>query len=74
MSDSIVPARNSKPNPSAGAGPLPGPDQTPEASEAFHRFTARLATLDLDPPTVEILTAVLTVDLDLDTGPGDPPR
>ncbi len=34
-------------------------------SEALHRLTARLATLDLDPATVEILTAILTVDIDL---------
>ena len=33
-------------------------------NEAVHRLTARLATLDLDPQTVEILTAVLTADLD----------
>ena len=33
--------------------------------DAFHRLTARLATLDLDPATLEILTAVLTVDIDL---------
>ena len=33
-------------------------------NEAAHRLTALLANLDLDPPTVEILTAVLTVDLD----------
>ena len=31
--------------------------------DAFHRLTSRLATLDLDPATLEILTAVLTVDL-----------
>ncbi len=34
-------------------------------AEALHRLTARLATLDLDPGTLEILTAVLTVDIDL---------
>lgn len=34
-------------------------------TEALHRLTARLATLDLDPATVEILTAILTADLDL---------
>jgi hypothetical protein len=33
-------------------------------NEALHRLTARLATLDLDPQTIEILTAVLTADLD----------
>ncbi|MEW6472034.1 MAG: hypothetical protein AB1679_07175 [Actinomycetota bacterium] len=33
-------------------------------NEAAHRLTAQLATLDLDPPTVEILTAVLTADLE----------
>lgn len=38
---------------------------TPAAEEdAFHRLTSRLATLDLDPATLEILTAVLTADLD----------
>jgi hypothetical protein len=37
-------------------------------NEAIHRLTARLAVLDLDPPTVEILTAVLTVDLDAASG------
>ena len=34
-------------------------------SEALHRLTARLATLDLDPGTVEILTAILTADIEL---------
>jgi hypothetical protein len=34
-------------------------------NDAFHRLTSRLATLDLDPATLEILTAVLTADLDL---------
>ena len=34
-------------------------------SEGLHRLTARLATLDLDPATLEILTAILTVDIDL---------
>ena len=33
-------------------------------NEAVHRLTARLATLDLDPQTVEILTAVFAADLD----------
>ena len=33
-------------------------------NEAAHRLTAKLATLDLDPTTVEILTAVLAADLD----------
>jgi hypothetical protein len=32
------------------------------------RFMARLATLDLDPPTMEFLTAVLTADTDLREG------
>ena len=54
MSD---PARNAKLN------PIPATE-----NEAVHRLTARLATLDLDPRTVEILTAVLTVDLDPATG------
>ena len=41
------------------------PDTVPlTENEAAHRLTARLATLDLDPQTVEILTAVLTADLD----------
>jgi hypothetical protein len=35
-----------------------------EPNDALHRLTARLAALDLDPPTIEILTAVLTADLD----------
>jgi hypothetical protein len=43
----------------AEANPLPVTE-----NDAVHRLTARLATLDLDPPTVEILTAVLTADLD----------
>ncbi len=34
-------------------------------SEALHRLTARLATLDLDPATLEILTAILTADIDV---------
>jgi hypothetical protein len=61
MSDSVVRPRDRKPNPSAGDA---------MANEAFHRLTARLATLDLDPPTVEILTAVLTADLDIGDGLG----
>ena len=41
-------------------------DLNPAADDdAFHRLTSRLATLDLDPATVEILTAVLTADLDV---------
>jgi len=40
---------------------------TADRNDALHRLTARLATLDLDPPTIEILTAVLTADLDLTT-------
>jgi len=39
-------------------------DPTVTQDDAFHRLTARLATLDLDPATLEMLTAVLTVDLD----------
>jgi hypothetical protein len=31
--------------------------------DAFHRLTSQFATLDLDPATLEILTAVLTADL-----------
>lgn len=31
----------------------------------LHRLTARLATLDFDPATLEILTAILTADIDL---------
>ena len=39
-------------------------DPKPAAEDdAFHRLTSRLATLDLDPATLEILTAVLTADL-----------
>ena len=34
-------------------------------STSFHRLTARLATLDLDPATLEMLTAILTADLDV---------
>ncbi len=34
-------------------------------SEALHRLTAHLATLDFDPATLEILTAILTADIDL---------
>lgn len=45
-------------------------DPTAEATDALHRLTARLAALDLDAPTIEILTAVLTVDLD--ESPPDP--
>jgi hypothetical protein len=41
-------------------------------SEALHRLTAGLATLDLDPATLEILTAILTADIDL--GEGDESR
>ena len=37
-------------------------------SEALHRLTARLAMLDLDPATLEILTAILTADIDLRAG------
>jgi hypothetical protein len=45
----------------------PQPDE-----EAFHRLTSRLATLDLDPATVEILTAVLTIDLTEETPEASP--
>jgi hypothetical protein len=34
-------------------------------NDAFHRLTLRLATLDLDPATLEMLTAALTADLNL---------
>ena len=37
-------------------------------SEALHRLTARLTMLDLDPATLEILTAILTADIDLRDG------
>jgi hypothetical protein len=55
------------PNAAHTATPLP-----PTESEAIHRLTARLATLDLDPATVEILTAILTVDIDLTNEDADP--
>jgi hypothetical protein len=38
-------------------------DLKPPDDDAFHRFTSRLAALDLDPATIEMLTAVLTIDL-----------
>jgi hypothetical protein len=60
MSDPIVPRHDAIPDGRTGSHPEPpGPD-----GEAFHRLTARLAALDLDPPTVEMLTAVLNADLD----------
>jgi hypothetical protein len=41
-------------------------DLKPAAEDdTYHRLTSRLAALDLDPATVEILTAVLTADLDV---------
>ena len=40
-------------------------------STPFHRLTTRLATLDLDPATLEMLTAILTADLDLRSSDGD---
>ena len=40
--------------------------------EALHRLTSRLATLDLDPATIEILTAVLTIDLTEETPEASP--
>jgi hypothetical protein len=52
--------------------PITVPDPTAPDPDALHRLTARLVALDLDPATVEILTAVLTADLDvngLDTRP-----
>ena len=55
------------PNPARTVTPLP-----PTESEALHRLTARLATLDLDPGTVEILTAILTADIDLTSEGADP--
>lgn len=48
------------PNPARTAAPLPATE-----TEAIHRLTAHLATLDLDPATLEILTAILTADIDL---------
>jgi hypothetical protein len=48
-------------------------DPKPAADDdALHRLTSRLATLDLDPPTLEILTAILTADLDLRERDVDP--
>ena len=44
----------------------------PTENEAVHRLTARLAALDLDPATVEILTAVFTADLE--AAPADAPQ
>ena len=39
-------------------------DSKPAAEDdAFHRLTSRLASLDLDPATIEMLTAILTIDL-----------
>ena len=46
---------------------IPTRDTEPVHSDAFHRLTARLAGADLDPATLEILTAVLTADLDPST-------
>ena len=40
-------------------------------STPFERLAARLVTLDMDPETLEILTAVLTADLDARTDNAD---
>ena len=48
-------------------------DPKPAAEyDAFHRLTSRLATLDLDPATLEMLTAVLTADLSAGSQEGFP--
>jgi len=44
----------------------------PPDDEVFHRLTSRLAALDLDPATIEILTAVLTIDLTEETPEASP--
>jgi hypothetical protein len=44
------------------------------SGDGVRRLMARLATLDLDPPTIEFLTAVLTADLDLREGALLPPQ
>jgi hypothetical protein len=41
-------------------------------TEAFRKLTAKLATLDLDPCTLEMLIAVLNADLDLREGDLEP--
>ena len=41
------------------------PGGTTVGNAVLHRLTSRLATLDLDPSTLEMLTAVLNADLDL---------
>ena len=51
--------------------PMIAPRLPAVEAEALHRLTARLATLDLDPGTLEILTAILTVDIDLRSGDED---
>jgi hypothetical protein len=51
-----------------GTGTVPLSAPTAAQTDALHRLTARLAVLDLDPATTEILTAALTADLDLLAG------
>ena len=60
MPDPVVASHDAIP-----AGRTTGhPEPSAPDRDAFHRLTARLAALDLDPPTVEMLTAVLNADLD----------
>ena len=64
MSDPMVPSHDVIPEPVAGMHM----DRRLHDGDTVHRWTARLATLDLDPATLEILTAVLNADVDLRSG------
>lgn len=42
---------------------MPDANERLETSDDLARLTAHLASLDLDPPTLEMLMAALTIDL-----------
>ncbi|HVW33454.1 MAG TPA: hypothetical protein VHL53_13015 [Acidimicrobiia bacterium] len=68
MPDTADPGRHRP----AGASPtVPAEmfvDRRVRHRDPIHRLTARLVSLDLDPATVEILTAVINADVDLRSG------
>jgi len=65
MPDPIVSPPDATPEPHPDVHPRMHLDRRLHDGEAAHRLTARLTTLDLDPATLEILTAVLNADIDL---------
>ncbi len=65
MPDPTVPAQDTTAEPHPDLQHGMQLDRRLHEGQAAHRLTARLTTLDLDPATLEILTAVLNADIDL---------